>query len=68
LHECPAHNSGHPPPVCPAGIEYLTSAKVTAVDVAAKQLTTAGGDTITFDKLVVATGARVRPWPAALAA
>ena len=44
----------------PAGIDYLTSTKVTAVDVAAKQLTTAGGEAITFDKLVVATGARVR--------
>ena len=39
-------------------IEYLTSTRVTAADVAAKALTTAGGDTITYDTLVVATGAR----------
>lgn len=42
------------------GIDFLTSTRVTAVDVAAKTLTTAGGGAITFDKLVVATGARVR--------
>jgi NADPH-dependent 2,4-dienoyl-CoA reductase/sulfur reductase-like enzyme len=42
------------------GIDYLTNTKVTAVDVATKQLTTASGDSITYDKLVVATGARVR--------
>lgn len=47
-------------PPTPAGIDYLTGTKVTAVDVAAKQLTTAGGEAITYDKLVVATGARVR--------
>ncbi|PRW59212.1 monodehydroascorbate reductase [Chlorella sorokiniana] len=40
------------------GIDYLTNTKVTAVDVATKQLTTASGDSITYDKLVVATGAR----------
>lgn len=43
----------------PAGIDYLTGTRVTGVDVGAKSLTTAGGQTITWDKLVVATGARV---------
>ena len=41
------------------GIEYLTGARVTAVDVAAKKLTTAAGDTIAYGKLIVATGSRV---------
>lgn len=40
------------------GIEFLTSTKVTSVDVGAKQLTTADGGTIGYGKLVVATGAR----------
>lgn len=41
------------------GIDYLTGTQVTAVDLAAKKLTAASGEAITFDKLVVATGARV---------
>lgn len=41
------------------GIQFLTGTRVTAVDVKAKTLTTAAGGSITFDKLVVATGARV---------
>ncbi|KAI3437605.1 hypothetical protein D9Q98_000057 [Chlorella vulgaris] len=40
------------------GVDFLTNTRVTAVDVAGKQLTTASGDTISYDKLVVATGAR----------
>ena len=58
----PTHEHNQPASPCPfhsAGIDYLTSTKVTAVDVAAKKLTTAGGEAVTFDKLVVATGARV---------
>ena len=42
------------------GVSFLTGTKVTAVDVAAKKLTTASGDTIGYEKLLVATGARVR--------
>ena len=42
------------------GITFLTDTKVTAVDVAGKKLTTAGGDSIAYEKLIVATGARVR--------
>ena len=42
------------------GISFLTDTKVTAVDVAAKKLTTASGDTVGYEKLIVATGARVR--------
>ena len=42
------------------GITYMTGSKVTDVDVKAKHVVTANGDTITFDYLIVATGARVR--------
>ncbi|GAB4823794.1 hypothetical protein N2152v2_010840 [Parachlorella kessleri] len=40
------------------GIEYLTSTKVVSADVASKTLTTAAGDTITYEKLIIGTGAR----------
>ncbi|PSC73208.1 monodehydroascorbate reductase [Micractinium conductrix] len=40
------------------GIDFVTGTKVTAVDVAGKQLTTAAGETIGYGKLIVATGAR----------
>lgn len=42
-----------------AGIDYKTNTSITAVDVSAKTLTAASGDTITYEKLIVATGARV---------
>lgn len=44
-----------------SGIDYKTSTKVTAADLASKTLTTASGDKISYDKLIIATGARVRP-------
>ncbi len=40
------------------GITYLTNTKITAVDTAAKKLTTAAGGEITYEKLIIATGAR----------
>ncbi len=43
----------------PAGIDYKTNTKITSVDVAAKKLTAESGDTINYEKLIVATGARV---------
>jgi hypothetical protein len=43
-----------------AGIEYKVDTKVTAADLAKKELTLASGDTVTYDKLIIATGARVR--------
>ena len=43
----------------PAGIDYKTNTSITAVDVGAKTLTAASGDTISYEKLIVATGARV---------
>lgn len=40
------------------GIEYITQSKVTEVDVKGKSLLTQTGSKFTFDKLIVATGAR----------
>lgn len=48
-----------PPPL--AGITYLTSSRVSGVDVATKSLTTAAGEVISWSTaLVIATGAEVR--------
>lgn len=40
------------------GIEFKVSTRVTGVDVSKKSITTETGQTITYDKLIVATGAR----------
>ena len=44
-----------------AGIEYKTNTCITGVDIKAKKLTAKSGDTISYEKLIVATGCRVRP-------
>ena len=44
-------------------IELRTGTRVTAIDTAARQVTTASGERIGFDHLVLATGARARPLP-----
>lgn len=46
-------------PYYAAGIDYKVNTKITAVNVAAKKLTAESGDTISYEKLIVATGARV---------
>ena len=51
----PSHTSGGR-----AGIEFKLNTTVTAADVAAKTLTTAAGDTIRYEKLIIATGSGVR--------
>jgi monodehydroascorbate reductase (NADH) len=40
------------------GIAYLTSTKIAAVDTTAKKLTTAAGEEISYEKLIIGTGAR----------
>lgn len=40
------------------GIAYITSTRITAFDASTKTLTTHTGDIITYDKLMVSTGAR----------
>ena len=42
------------------GIEFLTGKRAVKVDVTGKTLTLEDGGAITFNKLVIATGARVR--------
>ena len=43
-----------------AGITYKTNSKATAVDVAGKSITLHTGETISYEKLIIATGAEVR--------
>ncbi len=43
-----------------AGIEFKLNTSVTGADVAAKTLTTEAGDTIHYEKLIIATGCGVR--------
>lgn len=45
--------------VAPAGVDYKLSTKITAVDTKAKTLKAESGDSITYEKLIIATGARV---------
>ena len=40
------------------GIEYKTGTRVTRVNVASKNLETGVGETVQYDKLIIATGAR----------
>ncbi len=51
-----------------AGVEFKTNTLVTGADVKAHTLTTESGDTITYEKLIVATGSGVRGWPVAATA
>jgi NADPH-dependent 2,4-dienoyl-CoA reductase/sulfur reductase-like enzyme len=55
----PVLNVTSRPTCCYAGITYKTSTKATALDVAGKHVTLAGGDTVSYDKLILATGAKV---------
>ena len=43
-----------------AGIDFKTSTMVKSADLKAKNLTTESGDTIGFEKLILATGCGVR--------
>jgi len=40
-------------------VEFKLNTTVTGADVKAKTLTTASGDTITYEKLIIATGSGV---------
>ncbi|KAI9011612.1 monodehydroascorbate reductase [Hyaloraphidium curvatum] len=40
------------------GVNFLTSTRVAKADLAARTLTTASGDTVSFEKLIIGTGAR----------
>jgi NADPH-dependent 2,4-dienoyl-CoA reductase/sulfur reductase-like enzyme len=46
-----------------AGIELILGTKVISVDVRRKTLDTSAGETISYERLIVATGARVCPHP-----
>ena len=42
------------------GVDYKTSTKVTGVDASKQTVTTESGETISYEKLIYALGARVR--------
>ncbi|WP_084958761.1 FAD-dependent oxidoreductase [Thermoactinospora rubra] len=44
-------------------VEWLAGTPATGLDIAAKQVRLADGRRIGFDKVLIATGARARPWP-----
>ncbi|HUR05902.1 MAG TPA: FAD-dependent oxidoreductase [Nonomuraea sp.] len=44
-------------------VEWLPSSTATGLDLSAQQVRLADGRDIGFDKLLIATGARARPWP-----
>src|SRR4051794_1087181 len=43
--------------------QWRPGAAATALGLAAKTLTPADGDAVAYDRLIVATGSRARPWP-----
>ncbi|MEW5300175.1 MAG: hypothetical protein WDW36_003124 [Sanguina aurantia] len=47
------------------GIKYLMNTKVTSVDIKSRSLGLEGGDTVQYEKLIIATGARTVQLPAA---
>ncbi|MFE0151142.1 FAD-dependent oxidoreductase [Nonomuraea sp. NPDC059007] len=44
-------------------VEFLSGTPATGLDLAAKQVRLADGRQIGFDKVLIATGVRARPWP-----
>ncbi|MFD1935670.1 FAD-dependent oxidoreductase [Nonomuraea mangrovi] len=44
-------------------VEWLAGTPATGLDIGAKQVRLADGRQIDFDKVLIATGARARPWP-----
>ena len=54
------HPRLHSPMPMHAGIDYKTSTTVKSVDLKGKSLQTEGGDSIKYEKLIVATGSTVR--------
>ncbi|MET9340433.1 MULTISPECIES: FAD-dependent oxidoreductase [unclassified Nonomuraea] len=44
-------------------VEWVAGTPATGLDLGAKQVRLADGRTIDFDKVLIATGARARPWP-----
>src|SRR4051794_36661957 len=52
-------------PVDAVDAEWRLGAAATALDRDAKTITSADGATVPYDRLIVATGCRARPWPGA---
>jgi 3-phenylpropionate/trans-cinnamate dioxygenase ferredoxin reductase component len=50
-------------PLMKCEADWRLGVAATALDAGARRLTLAGGETLDYDALIVATGARPRPWP-----
>ena len=46
-----------------AGVEWRLGVAATGLDLAAKHVRLADGHTVLYDRLLIATGTRARPWP-----
>jgi NADPH-dependent 2,4-dienoyl-CoA reductase/sulfur reductase-like enzyme len=46
-----------------AGVEWRLGVAATGLDLAAKQVHLADGPSVLYDRMLIATGARARPWP-----
>lgn len=46
-----------------AGVEWRLGVAATSLDLATKQVHLADGHSVEFDRLLIATGTRARPWP-----
>jgi 3-phenylpropionate/trans-cinnamate dioxygenase ferredoxin reductase component len=48
---------------CDLDVEWRLDVRATRLDLARRELTLDGGEVLGYDKLLIATGARARPWP-----
>lgn len=59
----PAANTRLPRRETLGDVEWRLGVAATGLDLPAKRVSLADGHTITFDRLIIATGTRARPWP-----
>ncbi|MGO8948963.1 MAG: NAD(P)/FAD-dependent oxidoreductase [Ktedonobacterales bacterium] len=59
----PAEHTQLPRQATLSDVEWRLGVAATGLDLRAKQVRLADGQTIAFDRLLIATGARARPWP-----
>ncbi|GHO93468.1 pyridine nucleotide-disulfide oxidoreductase [Reticulibacter mediterranei] len=59
----PAEHTGLPRFETLADVEWQLGIAATGLDLSAKQVRLADGHSVSFDRLLIATGTRARPWP-----
>ena len=59
----PAEHTQLPRHETPAGVSWRLGVAATGLDLAAKRVHLADGHTVIYDRLLIATGTRARPWP-----